>query len=58
MKGANKGGLITPAPTQLGQRCPLRLGDGLDGEVAQGISVDEELDPVRLIITGVPRAKD
>lgn len=34
------------------------LGDRMDGKVAQAIVGDEEHDPVRVIITGVPRAGD
>lgn len=34
------------------------FGDRLDGKVPQGIGGDDELPPVSVIITGVPRAGD
>lgn len=34
------------------------VGDRLDGKPAQSIGQDEELAPVQLIVTGVPRADD
>jgi hypothetical protein len=34
------------------------IADRLDGKVAQAVIGDDEHEPVRLIITGVPRAGD